>query len=224
MLDLVYCYDTTRLTRFVGSHVCSYGWFSSLFLKSIWVKLRVLQRKHGNLATRLNERRCWRHHNAVTAVQRRCQFSVLFLATVQTFLRQRTMKRPNTSAPPSGNSSSSNYRSYQQGGSQQYQPSVHYAADQTTVLEDSTKAYYQADETAAAVLQSMTAQKQQINGASSNVWDMRQATEKAKRELQSLHTKYRIKKQRLYVTIALLGSIDMLLVFRIFQCRGNFFC
>jgi hypothetical protein len=132
------------------------------------------------------------------------------------------MKRPNTSNPSSGNGNN-NYRSYQQGGNQ-YQPSVHYAEDQTAVLEDSTKAYYQADETAAAVLQSMTEQKQQIHGASSNVWDMRQATEKAKRELQQLHTKYRIKKQRLYVTIALLGLTDMLLFFRILQCRGNFFC
>jgi hypothetical protein len=151
----------------------------------------------------------------------RCQFTVL---NISCFLPFTTMKRPNTSNPSSGNGNRTNYGSYQQGGNQQYQPPVHYAADQTAVLEDSTKAYYQADETAAAVLQSMTAQKQQINGASSNVWDMRQATEKAKRELQQLHTKYRIKKQRLYVTIALLGSIDMLLFFRILQCRGNFFC
>lgn len=130
------------------------------------------------------------------------------------------MKRPNTSNPSSGNN---NYSSYQQGANQ-YQPSVHYAADQTSVLEDTTKAYYQADESAAAVLQSMTSQKQQLNSASNNVWDMRQTTEKAKRELEALHTKYRAKKQRLYVTIALLALTDTLLFFRILQCRGNFFC
>jgi chromosome segregation ATPase len=127
------------------------------------------------------------------------------------------MKRTNS------NNSGNKYRSYQQGGSQ-YQPAVHYAADQTTVLEDTTKSYYQADETAAAVLQSMQGQKQQLNSASNNVWDMRQTTEKAKREIESLHKKYREKKQRLYATIALLALTDMLLFFRILQCRGNFFC
>jgi hypothetical protein len=139
---------------------------------------------------------CWRQH--YNAADHDVVVSFHFLLPLFG-----TMKRPNSSNPSSGNGNRTNYGSYQQGGNQQYQPPVHYAADQTAVLEDSTKAYYQADETAAAVLQSMTAQKQQINGASSNVWDMRQATEKAKRELQQLHTKYRVKKQRLYVTIAL---------------------
>jgi hypothetical protein len=139
------------------------------------------------------------------------------------FLLQRTMKRPIASNPSSGNNNNNNYRSYQQGGNQ-YQPPVHYASDQTAVLEDTSKAYYQADETAAAVLQSMTAQKQQIKSGSDNVWEMRQATEKAKRELQLLHSKYQQKKQRLYLTIAILALTDMFCFFRILQCRGNFFC
>ena len=110
------------------------------------------------------------------------------------------------------------------GGGGSYQPPVHYAADQTKTLEDTTKAYYQADETAANVLQKMTNQRQQIEGAHNNVWEMRQATEKAKRELMELQQKYRLKKQRLYVTIFLLGLTDLLLFFRIVQCHGNFFC
>lgn len=111
--------------------------------------------------------------------------------------------------------------SYQHGG---YRPPIHYAADQTKTLEDSTQAYYQADETAARVLNQMTAQRQQIQGANNSVWGMREATEKAKREMTELHKKYREKKQRLYVTIALLGLTDLLLLLRIFQCHGNFFC
>jgi hypothetical protein len=124
------------------------------------------------------------------------------------------MKRPNMS---SGGTFTS---SYQQGG---YRPPIHYAADQTKTLEDSSKAYYQADETAARVLSQMTAQRQQIEGANNSVWGMREATKKAKREMTELHRKYREKKQRLYVTIALLGMADLLLFLRILQCHGNFF-
>ena len=39
-----------------------------------------------------------------------------------------------------------------------------------------------------------------------------------------LNNKYREKKFRLYVTIAALGFTDLLLFFRIVQCRGGFFC
>ena len=104
-----------------------------------------------------------------------------------------------------------------------YRPPIHYAADQTKVMQDSTQAYYQADETAARVLNQMTAQRQQIEGANNSVWGMREATEKAKREMTELHKKYREKKQRLYITIALLGLTDLLLFLRILQCHGNFF-
>ena len=114
-----------------------------------------------------------------------------------------------------------NSSSYQHGG---YRPPIHYAADQTKVMEDTTQAYYQADETAARVLSQMTAQRQQIEGANNSVWGMREATEKAKREMSELHRKYREKKQRLYITIALLGLTDLLLFLRILQCHGNFYC
>lgn len=130
------------------------------------------------------------------------------------------MKRGSSMSNP--NSADMKVRSYQQGGT--YQPPVHYAADQTATLEDTTAAYYQADETAQAVLQNMMAQKGQLHSAHDNVWEMRQATEKAKRELQDLHAKYRRKKQRLYAMIAALALTDFLLFFRILQCHGNFFC
>jgi hypothetical protein len=125
------------------------------------------------------------------------------------------MKRAST--PSSGNSpKAQHYTSYQQG--------VYYAADQTKTLEDSNKAYYQADETANKVLQQMTTQRQQVEGAHDDVWVMRQATEQAKRELQELQAKTRQKKNRLYGWIALLAVTDFLLFLRILHCRGNFYC
>jgi hypothetical protein len=105
-----------------------------------------------------------------------------------------------------------------------YQPPVHYASDQTKTLEDATKTLYQTDETAGSVLQKMTAQRQQIGSASDNVWEMRQATEAARREILALQQKYRQKKRNLYALIALLSVTDLLLFFRIVQCKGNFFC
>ena len=83
--------------------------------------------------------------------------------------------------------------SYQQGT---YQPPVHYAADQTKTVEDTTKIFHQTDETAGRVMDQMIAQRQQITGAHDKVWHMREKTEQAKRELQDLQYKYRQKKRR----------------------------
>jgi hypothetical protein len=105
-----------------------------------------------------------------------------------------------------------------------YQPPVHYAADQTATLQDTTKTYYQAEATANAVLQQMSTQRQGLQNSHANVWEMRQATEQAKRELQTLQHKYRAKKQRLYALIAVLSVTDLFLLMRILQCGGNFFC
>jgi hypothetical protein len=136
------------------------------------------------------------------------------------------MKRPSTSNPSSGNKgqSSSSYPSYQHQGSGGYQPPVFYAEDQTKTLQDTTKTFYQADETAGHVLDQMQAQRQQIAGASDNVWQMRAATEQARREMEELRQKYRRKKQRLYLWIGALAITDFLLFLRILQCHGNFYC
>ena len=122
------------------------------------------------------------------------------------------MKRPTSSA--------NTYNSYQHG----YQPPVFYAADQTKTLEDTTKTFYQADETAGHVLNSLQAQRQQISHAHTNANGMRETTDAAKRELEELRRKYREKKQRLYMWIAGLAFVDMMLFFRILQCHGNFYC
>lgn len=128
-----------------------------------------------------------------------------------------SMKRPSSN-PSSGNNNKGqqHYSSYQQG--------VYYAESQTKTLQDTTKTYHQADETATNVLHHMTAQRQQLHGANDNVWEMRQATEKAKREMEELRAKYRRKKNRLYAMIAALAFTDFLLLLRIIHCHGNFYC
>jgi hypothetical protein len=156
----------------------------------------------------------------------------IFLAKASIMKRSSSGNNSNNAGGPPGTTPDTGghrYPSYQQGGAAAtlfggYQPPVHYASDQTKTLEDATKTFYEADETAGNVLQKMTAQRQQISLASGNVWEMRTATEAAKREIQALQKKYREKKRRLYVTIALLSVTDLLLFFRILQCRGNFFC
>jgi hypothetical protein len=49
-------------------------------------------------------------------------------------------------------------------------------------------------------------------------------TEETKRELHALQAKYREKKTRLKVIIALLGFLDFFMFFRLLRCRGSFFC
>jgi hypothetical protein len=113
------------------------------------------------------------------------------------------------------------FQSYQQGT---YQPPATYAEQQTEIITDTVKTQYQAEGTANAVLTRMTEQRHQLTEAHENVWHMREATDKAKRELQELNNKYRAKKLRLYVYIAALGFTDLILFLRIVQCRGGFFC
>ena len=122
---------------------------------------------------------------------------------------------------PGSSGLNNRFQSYQQGS---YQPPATYADKQTEVLTDTVKTQYQAEGTANDVLTRMTEQRHQLTEAHENVWQMRHATEKAKRELQDLNKKYQAKKLRLYVTIAALGLTDLILFLRIVQCRGGFFC
>lgn len=153
-----------------------------------------------------------------------------------------TMKRPNSvtnignkaSTPMSSNnktpatvatSGSGLFNSYQkQTTSSNYEPPVYYAANQTSVLQDTTKVYYQTEDNANNVLTTMTQQRQQVVNANESVWNMRSSTEQVKRELNELHMKYIMKKRRLYIYIIVLSVIDLLLFIRILQCHGNFYC
>lgn len=98
------------------------------------------------------------------------------------------------------------------------------AEEQTSTLQDTVATHYQAEETANAVLNQLHAQRQQIQGANDDVWETRQLTEETKRELVALQAKYREKKNKLKMIIALLGMLDLYLFYRLFKCRGSFFC
>jgi hypothetical protein len=124
---------------------------------------------------------------------------------------------------PSSDGLNNRFNSYQQSGSYT-PPGQPYADQQTGVLSDTVQTQYQAENTANAVLNQLHTQRNQLTGANDNVWEMRQATEATKRELQDLSVKYRAKKQRLYVIIAIMSSIDFILFLRIIRCHGSFFC
>lgn len=130
---------------------------------------------------------------------------------------------PTTPRTPSSDGLNNRFNSYQQSGSY-VPPGQQYAEKQTGVLSETVKAQYEAETTANAVLQQMNAQRQQIQGANEDVWDMRHATEETKRELRDLQDKYRARKRKLYMWIALLGTVDFLLFLRLLRCGGSFFC
>jgi len=98
------------------------------------------------------------------------------------------------------------------------------AEDQTSALQDTVTTQYQAEETANAVLNQLHGQRQQIQSANDDVWETRQLTEETRRELVALQAKYREKKNKLKVIIAMLGLLDFLMFFRLLRCRGSFFC
>ena len=125
---------------------------------------------------------------------------------------------------PSSGGLNNRFSSYQQSGGSYIPPGQTYADSQTNVLSDTVKTHYQAENTANAVLNQLHGQRQQLQSANNDVWDMRQATEQTRRELQALNAKYRAKKQKLYLIIAALATVDLLLFLRIVECRGSFFC
>jgi hypothetical protein len=127
-----------------------------------------------------------------------------------------------------GNNDSGNlnsrYQSYQQGGGSYTPPGRTYAEQQSNVIQDSVKTQYRAEETANTVLTHMHTQRHQLQGAHDDVWKMREATEKAKKEIEELSVKRRQKRIRLYGIITGLSIVDFLLLLRIFKCGGSFFC
>lgn len=127
------------------------------------------------------------------------------------------------SMTPGSDGLNNRFNSYQQSGSY-VPPGKSYADTQTNVLSETVQTQYQAENTANVVLSQMNAQRQQLQGANDDVWDMRHATEETKRELRDLQDKYRARKRKLYAYIALLGLVDLFLFLRIARCRGSFFC
>eukprot|EP00586_Coscinodiscus_wailesii_P020349 CAMPEP_0172501516 /NCGR_PEP_ID=MMETSP1066-20121228/150598_1 /TAXON_ID=671091 /ORGANISM="Coscinodiscus wailesii, Strain CCMP2513" /LENGTH=140 /DNA_ID=CAMNT_0013276327 /DNA_START=162 /DNA_END=584 /DNA_ORIENTATION=+ len=115
--------------------------------------------------------------------------------------------------------------SYQHAGT--YQPpavSGSYAQQQTQITEDSLRTQYEAEATANTVLSQMTTQRYQLQNAHDQVTGMKETTEMAKRELADLASKTLKKKRRLQLIVAALGTLDFLLLVRLFYCGGSFFC
>ena len=135
-------------------------------------------------------------------------------------------RRPNSGSGNSGGS-------YQHGGSgggdsYGYQPpqvtGTMYAEQQSQVVEDTMRTHVQAETAANNVLSTLHAQRQQLQNANDDTWQMRTNVANAQRELKELQQKAWKKKQRLYMIIGLLGFVDFTLFFRIVQCGGSFFC
>mmetsp|Transcript_2244 Transcript_2244/g.5324 ORF Transcript_2244/g.5324 Transcript_2244/m.5324 type:complete len:124 (-) Transcript_2244:195-566(-) len=120
---------------------------------------------------------------------------------------------------PGSSSITNRFTSYQQSYSGKT-----LAEEQTSTLQDTVATQYQAEETANAVLNQLHSQRQQIQGANDDVWETRQLTEETKRELGALQAKYREKKNKLKLMIALLGLLDFWMFYRLLKCRGSFFC
>ncbi|KAL7552987.1 hypothetical protein ACHAWF_016227 [Thalassiosira exigua] len=136
--------------------------------------------------------------------------------------------RRNVASPDSAGS-------YQRGGGggggvvdSGYQPpqmtGTAYAEQQTGVVEDTLRTHIQAETTATNVLEKMHAQREQLQNANDDTWQMRTNVANAQRELKELQVKAWKKKQRLYIIIGLLSFVDLMLFLRIVQCGGSFFC
>ena len=116
------------------------------------------------------------------------------------------------------------------GGSYQnnYQPPqlshAAYTDQQTHIVEDAMRTHVAAETTANTVLATLHAQRQQLQNANDDTWQMRTNVANAQRELRELQAKAWKKKQRLYIIIGILGFVDLMLFFRIVQCGGSFFC
>ena len=115
-----------------------------------------------------------------------------------------------------------------QNSNNNYQPpqlkNATYQDQQTNILEDATRTHVAAETTANTVLATLHAQRQQLQNANDDTWQMRTNVANAQRELRELQAKAWKKKQRLYIIIGILGFVDLMLFFRIVQCGGSFFC
>lgn len=70
----------------------------------------------------------------------------------------------------------------------------------------------------------MQTQRQQLNGANNNVWEMRQNAEKAKEDITVMVKRARQKRRKLQIIAIGLALIDFFLLVRLLQCGGSFFC
>jgi len=76
-----------------------------------------------------------------------------------------------------------------------------YADQQTHVIEDSMKTLYEVENTAGTVQNQLFTQRQQLQGTSRNVNEMRDATERSRREIAELISKRDKKRYQLLMIV-----------------------
>lgn len=144
----------------------------------------------------------------------------------------RTRRRsPVVGGGGTGSAASSSYQQQQQQqtSNNNYQPPQlvvgnAYVEQQTNMIEDIARTNIQVETNANNLLSTLYGQRQQLQAANDNTWQMRSNVVCAQRELKELQHKAFIKKQQLYIIIAVLSLVDIGLFCRIVQCGGSFFC
>ena len=99
-----------------------------------------------------------------------------------------------------------------------------YIEQQTNMIEDIARTNIEVETNANNILSTLYGQRNQIQNANDNTWQMRANVVNAQRELKELQHKAFMKKQKLYMIIAILSLVDIVLFCRIVQCGGSFFC
>jgi len=99
-----------------------------------------------------------------------------------------------------------------------------YVEQQTHMIEDIARTNIEVETNANNILSTLYGQRQQLQNANDNTWQMRTNVASAQRELKELQRKAFLKKQKLYLIIAVLSLVDIVLFCRIVQCGGSFFC
>jgi hypothetical protein len=143
--------------------------------------------------------------------------------------------RTRRRSPVGGGGTASSSSSYQQQQNQtnnnnntNYQPPQlvgnTYVEQQTNMIEDIARTNIEVETNANNILSTLYGQRAQIQNANDNTWQMRANVVNAQRELKELQHKAFLKKQKLYIIIAVLSLVDIVLFCRMVQCGGSFFC
>jgi hypothetical protein len=141
----------------------------------------------------------------------------------------RTRRRSPVGGGGGTTASSSSYQQQTNNNNFNYQPPQlvdgnTYIARQTNMIEDIARTNIEVETNANNILSTLYGQRTQIQNANDNTWQMRANVVKAQRELKELQHKAFLKKQKLYIIIAVLSLVDIVLFCRIVQCGGSFFC
>ncbi|GMI45122.1 hypothetical protein TrCOL_g6570 [Triparma columacea] len=97
-------------------------------------------------------------------------------------------------------------------------------ADINDVLKDTIATNYGAEGTANQTLDTMVKQREQLKAAHRDGREVVSMTKLAKVQLMELRAKARKKVAKLWTIIIILGLLNAFLIWRMFNCRGTFFC